>query len=171
MPPRLSQWLAHRPSGRRVLVPGCGSGYEVKLFAERGDDVLGIDFADAALEAARRALGKLADRVRKADFFSFVVPPFDLVYERTFMCALPPRERGRWARRIAELVRAKGVLAGFFFYGVESDPPPFPLTESKALEIFGGHFYLRKSEPVTDSLPIFGGKETWQEWQLGSDPG
>ena len=44
--------------------------------------------------------------------------------------------------------------------------PPFPLTESKASELFGGRCELKTSEPVTDSLSVFAGKEKWQEWQL-----
>ena len=85
VPPRLALWLRSQPRGRRVLVPGCGSGYEVEQFVAHGDDVLGIDFSAAALERAR----KLALPVRQADFFALDEPPFDVVYERTFLCALP----------------------------------------------------------------------------------
>ena len=167
MPPRLSQWLAQRPSGQRVLVPGCGSAYEVKLFAERGDDVLGIDFADAALEAARRALGKLAHHVSKADFFSFVAPPFDLVYERTFMCALPPRERGRWARRAAELLRAEGLLAGFFFLADKDRGPPFGIAARELHALLDPAFALIEDEavPPEQSVPVLAGHERWQVWE------
>ena len=73
-----------------------------------------------------------------------------------------------YAARVAELLRPKGTLAGFFFYGEESDPPPYPITESKASEIFGNRFDLLKTEAVADSLSIFAGKEKWQEWQLRS---
>jgi SAM-dependent methyltransferase len=167
VPPRLAQWLAHQSTGKRVLVPGCGSGYEVKLFAERGDDVLGIDFADAALEAARRALGKLAHHVSKADFFSFVAPPFDLVYERTFMCALPPRERGRWARRAAELVRAKGVLVGFFFLADKDRGPPFGIAARELHALLDPAFALVEDEavPPEQSVPVLAGHERWQVWK------
>jgi SAM-dependent methyltransferase len=57
VPPALLAWLERNDSRMRILVPGCGSGYEVRVFAERGHDVLGIDFSDAALEGARRRLG------------------------------------------------------------------------------------------------------------------
>ena len=167
VPSRLARWLAHQSTGKRVLVPGCGSAYEVKLFAERGDDVLGIDFADAALEAARRALGKLADRVRKADFFSFVVPPFDLVYERTFMCALPPRERGRWARRAAELLRAEGLLAGFFFLADKDRGPPFGIAARELHALLDPALALVEDEelPPEQSVPVLAGQERWQVWE------
>jgi SAM-dependent methyltransferase len=167
VPPRLAQWLANQPIGQRVLIPGCGSGYEVKLFAQRGDDVIGIDFAEGALDAARRTLGKLADRVRKADFFAFAAPPFDLVYERTFMCALPPRERGRWARRIAELVRAKGLLAGFFFLADKERGPPFGIAARELHALLDGAFARVEDEavPPEQSVPVLAGHERWQVWK------
>ena len=71
-PPKLVRWLRGKPR-MKVLVPGCGTGYEVRLLAEQGHDVLGIDFSDGALDAAR-ALGL---RVRKADFFALNEGPFD----------------------------------------------------------------------------------------------
>jgi protein-L-isoaspartate O-methyltransferase len=64
-----------------VLVPGCGTGYEVAAFARHGDDVLGIDFSEAAVDAARRYLGPQSQLVRQADFFAGAEGPFDLVYE------------------------------------------------------------------------------------------
>jgi SAM-dependent methyltransferase len=167
VPPRIAQWLRNRPAGQRVLVPGCGAGYEVRLFAERGDDVLGIDFADAALEAARHTLGKLAHHVRKADFFALIAPPFDLVYERTFMCALPPRERGRWGRRVAELVCAEGLLAGFFFLADKDRGPPFGIAARELHALLDPAFALVEDEavPPEQSVPVLAGHERWQVWE------
>ena len=51
-------------------------------------------------------------------------------------------------------------------FEIASDDPDHPLTEHKAIEIFDDQFELHASEPVTDSLSVFGGKERWQEWQL-----
>ena len=171
VPPKLAQWLPGQPAsqtpGRRVLVPGCGSGYEVRAFAEHGDDVLGIDFSDAAIEAARRTLGELAARVRKADFFTLDSPPFALVYERTFLCALPPRERSRWARRTAELVRGGGVLAGFFYYGEGERGPPFGITPRDLHALLDPAFTLLEDEavPAAQSVPVLAGSERWQVWK------
>ena len=167
VPARLVEWLASRPPGQRVLVPGCGSGYEVKLFAERGDDVIGIDFSDAALDAARRTLGTCAHRVRRADFFGFRAPPFDLVYERTFMCALPPRERRRWAEHMAELVRGDGLLAGFFFLADKERGPPFGIAAQELHRLLDAAFALLEDEavPPAQSVPVLAGHERWQVWQ------
>jgi SAM-dependent methyltransferase len=167
VPPRLARWLASRARPLRVLVPGCGSGYEVKLFAERGHDVLGIDFSEEALAAARRVLGKLASRVRKADFFSLKEAPFDLVYERTFMCALPRRLRPAWARRIAELLRPAGELAGFFFFDDNERGPPFGISRRELRGLLDEAFTLAEDEPVAahESVDVLKGKERWQVWK------
>ena len=166
VPPKLAQWLKGQRTGRRVLVPGCGSGYEVARFAARGDDVLGIDFSDAAVEIAQRRLGKLAARVRRTDFFALDAEPFDVVYERTFLCALPRRQWPDWAARIATLVRGGGVLAGFFFFDDNERGPPFGISLSELHRLLDPAFALLGDEPIpaAQSVAVLAGKERWQVW-------
>ena len=172
LPQRLDAFIRSLPSGTHILVPGCGEDYRtIEAFARAGHRVTAIDFSPIAVERAKKALPQLNEKIILGDFFryDFGAGVFDAVYERTFLCSLPPRLWNDYAARMAQLLRLHGTLAGFFFYGEESDPPPYPLTESKASEIFGDRFLLLKTEPVTDSLSIFAGKEKWQEWQLRSD--
>lgn len=152
---------------QRVLIPGCGSGYEVKLFAERGHDVLGIDFSEAALEAAGRVLGKLAHRVRKGDFFSLMLEPCDLVYERTFLCALPRARWPQWGVKIPTLVRPGGRLAGFFYFSDNERGPPFGISAQALHGLLDAHFELREDEavPAEQSVPVLAGHERWQVWE------
>ena len=142
-------------------------GHEVRLFAQHGDDVLAIDFSDQAIVAARRMLGALGDRVRKADFFALSAPPFDLVYERAFLCALPRARWDDWAQRMAELVRPGGELAGFFFVDDNPKGPPFGTSRAALAGLLGGAFELSEDRPVApeQSLPVFQGKEIWQVWK------
>ena len=82
------------PQKYRVLIPGCGSAHEVKLFADLGWDVTAIDFSPAAVAQARLTLSvgsALASMVKEQDFFGETVGSerFDIVYERAFLCALP----------------------------------------------------------------------------------
>jgi SAM-dependent methyltransferase len=165
-PAKLVGWLRARPAGR-VLIPGCGTGYEVRLFAERGYDVLGIDFSDQAIEAARRELGPLARLVKKADFFALQDPQFDLVYERAFLCALPRSCWPDWGRRMGELVRPGGALIGFFYLDDNQRGPPFGTSPARLSELLGTRFDVAESEPVpaAESLPVFQGKEIWQVWK------
>jgi len=57
VPARLREYIGQRRPAGRVLVPGCGSGHDVRFLAEAGLDVQGIDFSPAALDAALPVLG------------------------------------------------------------------------------------------------------------------
>jgi SAM-dependent methyltransferase len=168
VPPALQRYLEKMPVGSSVLVPGCGSGYEVQTFAQRGLQPLAIDFSPAAVERARTLLGPLGTTVRMADFFGDDFGKgFDFIYERTFLCSLPTDRWPEYAHRMAQLVSAGGRLIGVFAYGEESEPPPFPLTPEQAEALFGAHFVLEEDVaiPAEESLPLFQGKERWQVWR------
>lgn len=166
VPPAVKNWIGRRRGRLRVLIPGAGTGYEVRLFAEHGHDVLAIDFSDAAIEAAKRELGSLSGRVRKADFFGLQDGPFDVVYERAFLCALPRTLWSEWARRMAELVSPGGVLAGFFYLDDNQRGPPFGVSQEGLKDLLGKTFEMTESRvlPPEQSLPVFQGKEIWQVW-------
>lgn len=167
VPARLAAWLATEPKPLRVLIPGCGTGYEVRAFHERGHDVLAIDFSDAALEAARRELGILGGLIQKADFFNFEAEPFDLVYERALLCALPRARWSDWARRMAELLRPGGRLAGFYYIDDNTRGPPFGIALDELGSLLSGNCTLEQDAPIppAQSLAVFQGKERWQVWK------
>ncbi len=167
VPPALSTYLGRSPPGS-VLIPGCGFGYEVNAFHAAGWHTLAFDFSPAAVEQAKVKLGPLGLLVKQADFFvDDLGGPYDLIYERTFLCALAPKLWPTYVERIRQLLRPDGVLAGFFFYGVEEDGPPNPFANvATAQSLFTG-FELITDEPVPahDSLPLFADRERWQEWK------
>jgi SAM-dependent methyltransferase len=164
VPAKLLQYLQGR-APQRVLIPGAGSGYEVRAFAEQHHEVTAIEFSEAAIEAAQRQLGPLSRLVRKADFFSFDAAPFDLVYERAFLCALPRRLWPAWAARVLELLRPGGALAGFFFLDDNPRGPPFGVSRERLAELLA-RFGLQEdvTVPPSQSIPVFKGKEVWQVW-------
>lgn len=167
VPAALREFLETSQPGS-VLIPGCGSGYEVRAFDEAGWKVTAIDFSPVAVERARSELGALASCVVQGDFFThdFGGKRFDVIYERTFLCALPPNLWPAYVKRMTQPLRPGGKLVGIFLYGEENDPPPYPLTPDKTRELFEGSFSLIRTLPVLDSLPLFAGKELWQEWLL-----
>lgn len=162
-----------RAAPGRVLVPGCGSAWDVRFLAERGWEVLGIDFSEAAVQAAASVLGPHASRVRRADFFAPIAEaPFALVYERAFLCALPRRMWRDWGRRVAELVEPGGLLAGYFYFDAGERGPPFSLHSGDELgALLEASFTRIEDAPVGDSIPVFQGKERWQVWQRLRTPG
>lgn len=167
IPPQLLSFLQRTEGPARVLIPGCGSGYEVRAFHETGHDVTAVDFSLPAVAHAKEVLGPLGDKVVHGNFFKydFGGSRYDLVYERGFLCSLPMERWPDYASRMADLVAPGGRLVGMFLYGQEPEPPPFPLTSETAAGLLGQHFRLLGDESVTQSVPVYQGMEHWQEWQ------
>jgi len=175
VPAPFARWLRllGPGAGRRVLVPGCGAAYEVAALDAAGFAVTAIDYSAVAVARARSVLGAaLADRALcQADFFAFDAAPFDLVYERAFLAALPPALWPRWATRVAQVVRPGGRLAGLFV--VEDTPPaprrgpPFASRTEELHALLGAAFALddEAAVPAAESIPVFAGRERWMDWR------
>jgi SAM-dependent methyltransferase len=158
-------------TGARALIPGCGSGYEVQAFHETGYDVTALDFSGPAVAHAREVLGPLGDKVLQGNFFKhdFGNQKFDVVYERGFLCSIPPTRWPEYSARMADLLTSGGRLVGLFLYGEEPEPPPYPLSAETALELLGQSFRLLSSaESTGDTVPVYQGMERWQEWERKS---
>jgi SAM-dependent methyltransferase len=151
----------------RVLIPGCGSGYEVRAFHEASQDVMAIDFSATAVTHAREVLGLLGDKVVQGNFFKydFGSTRFGIIYERGFLCSLPGHKHPDYVARMSSLLSPGGRLVGVFLYGEEPEPPPYPLTDVSAEALFGKNFRLIRSEPMAGSVDVYQGMERWQEWE------
>ena len=166
VPDALRDYTKRIKSGSRILIPGCGSAYEAGYLAENGFDVLAIDFSPAAVELAKKNLSRFGDIVRLADFFEFDYgKPYEVIYERAFLCALPPRMWPQYAPRMAQLLRPGGELAGFFFFRETEKGPPFGTTPEALHALLDPHFELVEDRVVTDSIPVFQDAERWQVWR------
>ena len=149
-----------------VLIPGCGRAHEARWLAEAGWPVRAIDFAAEAVAAAREQLGPHADWVEQADFFAYQ-PPFvpQWVYERTFQCALPLARRADYARHMAELLPAGGVLAGFFLIGDTRRGPPFAIERAALDALLLPNFECVEEHAPADAMALFEGRERWMVWR------
>jgi SAM-dependent methyltransferase len=169
VPRELQAFAATLPPRTRVLVPGCGSAWDVRFLADSGCDVLGIDFSAEAVTAAHAILGPHAARVREADVFAPITEaPFDIVYERAFLCALPRRLWTSWGARMAELVGSGGTLAGYFFIepAAAEHGPPYALVDDAELRALLEPAFVRIDEaPASASIAVFAGRERWQRWR------
>ena len=165
-PPELERYLAQESGGGRVLIPGCGSAYEVRTFSEKSYEVAAIDFSVAAVERAGEILGALRDAVILGDFFSydFGGKPFDIIYERAFLASLPRAMWPDYAHRVDELLRPGGRLIGFFVYGEQQGGPPFCLKAGELFGLLSDKFERTAEAVVTASVPVFKGKERWEVW-------
>lgn len=165
-PEALVRFVARAKRPYAALIPGCGSAYEVACLSEAGWNVTAIDFSAAAVAAARSKLGPWSSRVEQGDFFSFTAShPIDLIYERAFFCALPPRMRPAIVKRWAALLPPEGLLIGFFFFDDAPKGPPFGIAPDELAALMMPYFERIADEPVSDSSPVFAGKERWQIWR------
>ncbi len=102
------------PAGH-ALDLACGEGRNALWLAERGWQVVGVDFSQVALDKAARRSGSrpgLSDRIdwQHADLLDYLPEPgaFDLVL--VSYLHLPATDRRRVLRRAADAVRGAGIL-------------------------------------------------------------
>ncbi len=153
--PALVQYLTGRAVRGRVLVPGCGTGQDVKAWASSGAEaVIGLDVAPLAVERA----GKLLHDVPRAEvrlgdlFVDCHEPPlagaFDLVWEHTCYCAIPPERRPDYVRAVAAALRPGGQLLGVFYLNPwdededQNQGPPFGTGLEELRTMLESHFHL-----------------------------
>ena len=116
--PQLGAWLAAgalRPC--RVLVPGCGSGYEVVALAAAGFEVTALDYSPAAIGRTRQRLAaaRLEAEVVEADALAWQPHrAFDAIYEQTCLCALYPDQWRDYADQVHRWLAPGGTLCALF---------------------------------------------------------
>ena len=113
-----------------------------------------------------RLAGDARVDLRCADFFTFSpAAAYPLIYERAFLCALPRKLWADWGRRVAELLAAGGLLAGYFFICDQAKGPPFGILPEQLDELLSPNFVRIEDAAVDDSIPVFSGRERWQVWR------
>ena len=120
--PRLVAWLDDKTlQPCRIAVPGCGSGHEVVLLAQRGFEVVALDYAAAAVARTRGALERagVAAQVIEGNVLDWQPDaPFDAVYEQTCICALHPDHWVNYAIALHSWFKPGGRLFALFMQGL-----------------------------------------------------
>lgn len=137
--PALGHWLdSEALTPCRILVPGCGRGYEVVELARRGFTVTGVDIAPAAIQALTQRLveTRLEATVIQADLLDWApLCPFEAVYEQTSLCALEPSLWPDYAARLHCWLVPQGRLYALFMQTGKPGGPPYhcALSDMQAL--------------------------------------
>ncbi|TNE45078.1 MAG: methyltransferase domain-containing protein [Deltaproteobacteria bacterium] len=156
-----------------ALVPGCGSGYDVFALARNGWKVLGMDIAPTAVErfhALREERGLTREQadIVNADFFTFSPEqPFHLIYDYTFLCAIEPEMREKWASQMSRLLADDGELVTLIF-PVREDTgggPPYSMSTELVFGLLEESFTNLLLDPVEKSHPGREGKEYIARWK------
>mmetsp|Transcript_22379 Transcript_22379/g.35484 ORF Transcript_22379/g.35484 Transcript_22379/m.35484 type:complete len:264 (-) Transcript_22379:377-1168(-) len=173
-----------------AFVPGCGRGYDAVALAEAGYTVLGLDLAPTAVEAANRYLEEMngiqnpegACSFEEGDFFG-VSQRFDVIFDYTFLCALPPELRKPWAEKMKSSLKPGGELITLIFPICEKEGgPPYAMSmelvrdlcEGAGLEAVGpvGLLPPELCNRGRDGGPgsMFGASSALGRWRLAASP-
>jgi SAM-dependent methyltransferase len=148
--PALVDFLAENGSLKgEILVPGCGSGQDVRALGTAANHVVGIDFAPRAIAKAKTRRRVAQEEYLLTDLFA--LPPqldgqFDWVFEHTCFCAIDPRRRTDYVRTIVRLLKPGGKLLAIFFINPDHDEegPPYRVSRTELEEFFGKYFTVER---------------------------
>ncbi|WP_345115710.1 SAM-dependent methyltransferase [Hymenobacter algoricola] len=152
------------PDDRRILIPGAGRAYEAEYLHDQGyENIFVADLAPAPLADLQQRVPTFpAAHLLLQDFFALpATPPYHLIVEQTFFCALHPRLRPAYARKCAELLGPGSTLMGLLFatdFGPGTEPP-FGGTREEYRGYFAPYFDFVHFETAYNSLPPRQGRE------------
>ncbi|MGE9268612.1 MAG: methyltransferase domain-containing protein [Verrucomicrobiales bacterium] len=156
---------------RRLLVPGCGLGHDARFLASLAPEVTAVDISPEALAQARALDPERSADWQEGDFLARDEPheqPYDLLWEHTCFCAIPPERRGDYVASAHHHLKPGGVLLGLFFLDPPNafeDGPPFGVNREELRELFGRFFILEWENPAPPSAPERKGRESLMLWR------
>lgn len=129
-------------TGKRVLVPLCGKTQDLVWLERQGNEVVGVELSELAVEsffdeneiAYSCVEGALTAYVAKnrsitlycGDFFGFTEGPFDAYYDRGALVALPADRRKEYAEHTRTLLQndaAQLIISLEYDQSIAAGPP------------------------------------------------
>jgi SAM-dependent methyltransferase len=154
------------PPGRRVLVPGCGSGYDVAFLAAADYEAVGVDFSPRAIETARRLVtSRNGSTAIVADLLAPDIEAlgvFDWAFDQTFFCAIDPTLRGAYCTSMRRLIRPGGEMWALSFRVPTPGGPPFDSTPEEYIDLMSVAGFVLVERRALDAVshPARRGRET-----------
>lgn len=144
-----------------ILIPGAGNSYEAEYLFNTGfKNVFVLDIAEEALKNLKIRNPEFPEnQLILGDFFDHS-GKYDLILEQTFFCALNPKLRSAYCKKMSELLNKDGVLVGVLFnIPLFEDHPPFGGNQRTYESIFNEFLDLLKMESCYNSIPPRAGNE------------
>jgi cyclopropane fatty-acyl-phospholipid synthase-like methyltransferase len=167
--PGLVDFLAgpsHLPRGT-VLVPGCGTGHDVRAWAAAGFTATGCDLAPSAIRLAREktaAAGWPAQFIEGDFLADAATEPYDWIFEHTLFCAIDPARRGDYVAAVLRRLKPGGSYLAVNYLIPETAGPPFGTTRQELMDLFAPRLEL-EAEWVPRSYPNRTGLELMLWWR------
>ncbi len=152
------------PKPGKIAVLGSGSGYDALLFAARGFEVIGFDFAPSAIISATELAQNKGISTQFLQRNIFNLPAefphyFDYVLEHTCFCAIDPGDRPSYVKLVKSLLKPSGELLALFWAHNQAGGPPFGTTTTEIRQYFEPDFKINSLDLVNNSVPQRQGQE------------
>ncbi len=138
----------------RILIPGCGKAYEAEYLYQQGfKNVYLIDLSELAFEEFKNRVPNFpTEHLIVGNFFDHE-NQYDLIIEQTFFCAIDPNLRSKYVKKVKELLKPKGKLAGLLFdTELNEDHPPFGGSQKEYQDLFSPHFSIKTMQKAHNSI-------------------
>lgn len=156
------------PKPGRIAVLGCGRGHDARLFAERGFDVVGFDFAPSAIAAAQELAQGLPAQFLQRDIFGLpqeFAGQFDYVLEHTCFCAIDPDRRAEYMAVVQQILKPNGELLGLFWCHDRPTGPPYGSSVAELRDRLAVGWQELSLLPVAESVAGRQGEEYLGHWR------
>lgn len=138
----------------KVLIPGVGAGHELIYLYESGfENVYGLDVSEEPLLRFQENNPHFPkDQLIVSDFFEHN-NAYDLILEQTFFCALLPNLRSKYVKKMYELLKKNGTLAGVLFdFPLTDQGPPFGGSQEEYEKLFAAKFEINTLKKCYNSI-------------------
>ncbi len=142
----------------KILIPGCGRGYEGIYLLENGFiNVFLADYSREALNEVKKNAPDFPDNnLLCANFFD-LEGLFDLIIEQTLFCAIDPALRDDYVTKMEELLSDEGKVVGLLFNKEFEGGPPFGGEKLEYEKLFSESLQIELMEGSYNSaLPRMG---------------
>ncbi len=150
---------------QRILIPGGGNSWEAEYMHRQGfTNVFVVDLAISPLEnLAYKVPSFPKEHIIQEDFFKFE-GSFDLIIEQTFFCAIDPKLRENYVKKVHQLLRKGVKIRGLLFDApLNNDKPPFGVIKSSILNCSLLFFEIITIKKTTKSIESRLGRELFFE--------
>jgi len=161
-------------AGSRVLVPLCGKSLDLLWLAEQGYKVTGVELSELAARAFFQAAGldfevkETGDHVRFhctraaitivcGDYFKFTDRPFDALYDRASLVALPAQKRKDYVRHTQSLLKpdAAQLLITLEYDQSKTSGPPFSVSAREVTSYWAKLKRVASKNDIENAPPRF----------------
>jgi SAM-dependent methyltransferase len=138
----------------KILIPGCGNAYEAEYLFQQGfKNTFIIDIAPQALDSFSKRVPDFTKSNLICDDFFNHINQYDLIVEQTFFCALDPKLRESYIKKMHELLKPKGKLVGVLFnIPLNSAHPPFGGNKAEYEKQFSPYFNFKHFTTCYNSI-------------------